>query len=255
MRKTSKILTITCAFFFMNSVQASSVTICASTQTYSALEAIKTHSPIDYKVQYAFAEDLEALVSDPKSPCQLIISSDEKLPILLVRSGKALISDMQKIARAPLILWSADPHLLDEKASVVAKKQLKSLAIPKAELTPVGYAAAQIATRHNFPTNYLKGHIYRAEHEYQVLAMVQGGNVQTGFLSKPLILDNNGKAMGSYWQTPRHLYPELAYYLIPIQSEKNKSEIQKLWNYLKTSKAVMQDFIAAGFDSPMTQNK
>ena len=255
MRKTSKILGLTATLFFMSNAQSSEVTLCATTQTYSALEAIKEHAPVDYKVQYAFAEDLEALVSDPKSPCQAVISSDEKLPILLVRSGKASISDMTQIARAPLILWSADPQLLDDKASVVAKKQLKSLAIPKAELTPVGYASAQIVSRRNFPTNYLKGHIYRAEHEYQVLAMVQGGNVQAGFLTKPLIMNSSGKTSGSYWQTPRNLYPELGYYLIPLQKEKNKPEIIELCNYIRSSKAVMQDFIASGFDRPLSQSK
>ncbi len=252
MRKAPKILISLFSIYLLHG-QSSAVNLCASTQTYSALEAVREHCPEEFNVHYAFAEELEALISDPKSRCQIIISSGEKIPVLLTRSGKALISDMRQIARAPLILWSADPSLLDYKASAVSNKKLKSLAIPKSELTPVGYASAQIVSKPNFPTNYLKGHIYRAEHEYQVLAMVNDGNVQAGFITKPLIMDAHGHTKGSYWQTPRNNYPELGYYLIPLLTEKNKENVKKLCNYLMTSPEVLSDFIAAGFDKPLNK--
>ncbi len=259
MRKTSQILsTLTTAFISLSSMICSQayaeVNVCAATQTYSALESIKAHAPVDYKVQYAAADDLETIATEDRSRCELVLSSDEKLPVLLVRSGKLNLADMHQLVRAPLLLWSSDPTLLDSSATVVAKKKLKSLALPKAELTPVGFAASEIVSRKNFPTDYLKGKIYRTEHEYQVYSMVESGNVQAGFLSKPLIMDARGHTKGSFWQVPRDLYSELSYYLMPIDRYKKENDVKRLMNYLLTSDKVMKDFISAGFDKPLSKN-
>ncbi len=129
MRKTSEILNLIGAAFLLSVFPKETcfaVTVCAATQTYSALEAVKEHSPTEITTQYAAGEDLEALLAEDKSHCELVISADEKLPILLVRAGKASASSMSVLVRAPLILWSADPTLLDNKASVVANKKLTS---------------------------------------------------------------------------------------------------------------------------------
>ena len=259
MRKTSQILrTLTTAFISFSPLICAQVNaevnVCAATQTYSALEGIKDHAPVDYKVQYATAEDLEAIATEDRSKCEIVLSSDEKLAVLLVRSGKLNLSNMHQLVRAPLLLWSSDPSLLDSSATVVARKKLKSLALPKAELTPVGYAASEIVSRKNFPTDYLKGKIYRTEQEYQVYSMVESGNVQAGFLTKPLIMDATGHLRGSFWQVPRDLYSELGYYLMPLERYKEDSDVKRLMNYLLTSDKVMKDFIATGFDKPLSKN-
>ncbi len=258
MRKTSQILnTLTTAFISLSILISSNacaeVNVCAATQTYSALESIKDHAPVDFNVQYATAEDLESIATEDKSKCELILSSDEKLAVLLVRSGKLNLANIHQLVRAPLILWSADPSLLDSSATVVARKKLKSLALPKAELTPVGFATSEIVSRSNFPTDYLKHKIYRTEQEYQVYSLVEGGNVQAGFLTKPLIMDATGQTKGSFWQVPRELYSELSYYLMPLDRYQNDRDVQRLMNYLLTSDKVMRDFIAAGFDKPLSK--
>lgn len=229
---------------------ASEVKICAAVQTYSVLESVKEHAPVKFSVSYGTAEDLEALLADPASKCELLISSDERLPIIQIRSDRAAPTvNSVPLARAPLILWSADPKLLDAKAAAVTKKKLKSLALPRAELTPVGYATSLIVSKKSFPTNYLKNSIYRAEQEYQVYALVEGGNVQAGFLTKPLIMDENGHPRGSYWEIPREDYPDLYYYLTPLNAAEGKNDVADLAAYLKSSPEVAEDFEAAGFAS------
>ena len=128
MRKKSEILNLIGAAFLLSVFPKETcfaVTVCAATQTYSALEAVKEHSPTEITTQYAAGEDLEALLAEDKSHCELVISADEKLPILLVRAGKASASSMSVLVRAPLILWSADPTLLDNKASIKNSFQKK----------------------------------------------------------------------------------------------------------------------------------
>ncbi|MDD6317536.1 MAG: molybdate ABC transporter substrate-binding protein [Succinatimonas hippei] len=223
--------------------------ICAATQTYSAIEPLKSQR--SFKVLYGTSEDLEAKITNHEAKCDIVISSDEKLPLILIRSGLGDQAHLHAFVRAPLVLWSADPSLLDSKALAVSNKQLRSLAVPKAELTPAGYAATQIVRRSDFPTEYLKGRIYRPDHEFQVLAMVESGNVQAGFLTKPLILGSDGMPKGSYWQVPRDNYPELDYYILLLNSAIPSKEATDLYTFFKDDPAVLRSFQRAGFDKPL----
>ena len=221
--------------------------VCAAVQTYAALEAVRDLGDHSFKAVYAPDEDLASEIGNGERRCSLVVSSGEKLPVLLIRSQQAAVTYLTPLVRAPLVLWSADPALLDSQATAVGQKRLRSLALPQAALTPAGYAAAQIVSRKNFPTGYLKGRIYRPEQEYQVLAMVDSGNVQAGFLTLPLILGKDGKPRGSWWQVPRDLYDELDYYLIPTLSGAKDREAMALYKYLKSDPTVLKAFENAGF--------
>ncbi|MDO5351608.1 MAG: molybdate ABC transporter substrate-binding protein [Succinatimonas sp.] len=225
---------------------AQSLQVCAVPQTYGALEAIAKIAPIEFKTDFATATDIYAKISNQSGRCDLVIAADEKLPILLIRSNKAKSHLKQPLVRAPLLLWSAKTDLLDKTAQAVSQKRLKSIALADPRLTPVGFATHQIVSQDNFPTAYLKGHIYRADHEYQVYAMVAEGNVECGFLTKPLVV-KNGKALGSYWQVPRNNYPDLIYYALPLNESKYQRDIQTLVKFLTEDPRSMNIFINAGF--------
>ncbi len=60
---------------------------------------------------------------------------------------------------------------------------------------------------------------------------------------------------GSFWQTPKELYPELDYYLITLKAGEKKQDVQRLANYIKSNEQVMNDFIKAGFDRPLPQQQ
>ena len=244
MRKTIEKLILILSLLSLQAV-AQPLKVCAVPQTYSALEAIATIAPIDFKASYATATDIYAKIANHEEKCDLVIAYDEKLPALLIRSGKAQINK-RALVRAPLILWSADPTLLDKTAAAVSAKRLKSIALADPRLTPVGFATHSIVSKNNFPTDYLIGHIYRANHEYQVYAMVSSGNVQCGFLSKPLIV-KDGKAQGSYWQVPRENYQDLTYYAIPLKDSKNLRDVETLIKFLAEDTRALNYFIQAGF--------
>jgi molybdate transport system substrate-binding protein len=252
MRKAYEILTAGAALVLAAAASpaiAAVPTVCAATQAYSAIEPLKSEH--DFNTVYGTSEDLEAKITNGETSCDLVISSDEKLPVVMIRAGLADKSSMRAIARAPLILWSADPSLLDGRGLAISEKRLKSLALPKAELTPPGFAAAHVVERHDFPTDYLKGRIYRTEQEFQVLAMVESGNVQAGFLTRPLVLGPNGAPKGSYWQVPRDNYPEIDYYLIMSNRGKRSDDARDLYAFFKSDPAVLKSFRRAGFDATL----
>ena len=174
--------------FFASPLQASEVKVCAVPQVYGALEALHEISPVDYSTRYGTANDILSWITNAQEHCDLVISSDEKLPILLIRAQKAQPASLHSFIRAPLLLWSADPRVLDSSLKVIREKKLKSLCVPRAELTPVGFATKMILAKKEFPTSYLEGKIYRTDQEYQCFSLIKSATVQSGFITKPLVI-------------------------------------------------------------------
>ncbi len=229
--------------------------ICAEPQLYLALTNLQEQQPAALGTPFALyfntATDLYAQLANNQLKCDVLLSSSERLPILLIRSGKAMPGSMSSFARVPLVLYSADPQLFkDGRTDAISGRKLKSLALPNASLTPAGFAAAEIAARPDFPTNYIKQHIYRAEQEYQVYAMVSGGNVQAGFLTLPLITAKDGSTQGSHWLVPQDLYPPLYYYALSLKGGR-QDESSALINKLTFGKEAQPFLRQAGF-TPLT---
>ncbi|MGN0915956.1 MAG: molybdate ABC transporter substrate-binding protein [Succinivibrio sp.] len=231
----------------IGSANADGLRVCSVPQAYSALENIKDYSPVKFEAYYAPSEDLLSRITNQKDYCQLVISDDERLPVVMLRTGKTKATNIRHLVKARLILWSKDPALFAENIDAVTKKKLKSLAIPKASLTPVGFAASEITERKSFPTDYLKHHIYRADHEYQAFALVDSGNVQAGFITRPLIY-TNGIQMGSYWNIPEDYYSPI-YYCVTLLGNESNVDALKLYNFLNLDAKVIDSFRQAGFDS------
>lgn len=197
--------------------------ICAVPQLYGPLTELdklqQAHPSSVFKGQFALHFDtaggLYSKIANKTERCDVLLADSERMPILLIRSQQAEPSSMHAFAKAPLVLYSNDPALFQRGAVPVKKSELKSLALPKASLTPVGFAAAEVVSSKSFPTNYLKHHLYRAEQEYQVFAMVSSGNVQAGFVTLPLIINESG----SYWQIPADYYPEICYYAAALKGD------------------------------------
>ncbi len=227
------------------------VRLCAVPQVYQAVESLKDISPLPYETFYAVPDDIYARVAnsqDGKDSCDVVISSDERLPILLTRALKAVPGTMNAFIRAPLILWSQKPGLIDRKGGAASAKKLKSLALPKPSLTPVGYAAKLVAEKSSFPTRHLEGHIYRGEQEYQVYALVKDGHADAGFITKPLVVQENGRIEGSYWQVSREAYPDICYYVTLMDNASDKNAAEQFHGFISSNLKVREAFVRAGFE-------
>lgn len=229
------------------------VKVCAVPQLYAALSTLQKHSKIAFVPYFATSGELYALLSNTKLEqlpqlCDLLLSSDERLPISLVRTNRALASSLIPFTRAPLVLWSANKDLLqghDPNALIRAHK-IKSLALAKSSLTPVGFASRQVLEKH-LASNEIKDHIYRTEHEYQVYSMVASGNVDCGLISMPLIFDDKQKTTGSYWLAPRRTHSDIQYYGVLLSPSVHKRNAQELLRALVEDEKIQAHLSAFGF--------
>ena len=89
------------------------IKVCAVPQLYAALSTLQGKTKIDFEPRFATNNELYALLSNTNTEqlpqlCDLLLSADERLPISLVRTNRALASSLVPFTRAPLVLWSAD---------------------------------------------------------------------------------------------------------------------------------------------------
>lgn len=226
---------------------AEPVKLCAVTQLYDSVEMIRRISPISFKPYYGTENEIYALLSNREGQCDLILSSSERLPITLIRAELADPVTMSAFTRAPLILWSADPQYFRDGVEKIIRKEIKSIAIPDARLTPAGFAASQITKDKAFPTDYLRNSIYRAPHEYQIYGMVSAGYVECGFITKPLIASLTREAQGSYWEVPRGYHPDILYYSVLAKQNPRKTQAQRLAQLFSQDEKFQEILNASGF--------
>ena len=222
--------------------------ICAAPQFYGPINALSHSRTLSAFTPYFAPEStLYAILANQTRRCDVLLTTSERYALLLMRSRRALPQDFKAFAKVPLVLFAHDPKLLaDGNGQAVKAQRLQSLALPKGELTPAGFAAAQVVARSDFPTNYLKNRLYRAEQEYQVYAMVSSGNVQSGIVTLPLITRADGTTEGSYWLLPQDWYPELKVYALALQGKAHATAVQWI-EQLQTKPEVAASFSKQGF--------
>ncbi len=221
--------------------------VCGVPQVYSALESIREDSEISFDAYYGTMQDISSRAQFYRGKCNVIITNEERIAAALITDAKITTKDVTPFIKAPLILWSSNKFLFRDNINAIINKRLKSLAIPKDSLTTVGFAAHEVVSRKNFPSEYLKkkNGIFRPEHEYQAYSFVKENNVQTGFITKPLIM-HDGRTTGSYWIVPREYYSPIYYYIIKNDRSKDAEE---LYNYLRANQKNLNEFYSAGFEA------
>lgn len=222
--------------------------VCAVPQLYHPLIKAQKSSPVAYEPIFAAPGELYAKISNHEIKCDVLLSFDERMPVQLIRASLVEPVSLQPFTRAVLVLWSPDPALFARGVDPIVNKRLKSLSAPDRALTPAGFAASEVLAAKAFPTDYLKDKIYRGSHEYQVLAMVEGGHVQAGFVTLPLLYDELGnRRPGSYWQVPRGYHSDLLYYASIFADSTLQDQAKEFIGFLKDDAAVQEILSSYGF--------
>lgn len=225
--------------------------VCAVPQLYNVLERLKLSSPISFETTIKTGSELYAdLVNTDEHHCDVLLSSDERLPLKLANTGKLDANNMKAFAKVKLLLWSPNPRLISQGTAekLFTTKRLQSIALAKAELTPVGFASNEVLRHHKLKARFLKDHTYRAINEYQVYAMVNEGHVEAGFVTTPLIFTLTRQLNGSYWVVPEDYYPTIQYYATIMDGDQVPfAKAQQFIEFLTTDPKTIHLLEALGF--------
>jgi molybdate transport system substrate-binding protein len=200
------------------------------------------------------------------APFQVLLAADDETPRRLVAEGHAVAGSQFTYATGVLVLWSAQPGLVDGQGAVLASGRFHKLAIANPKLAPYGAAAQQVLKARGL-ADAIAPRLVTGESIAQAYQFVATGNAELGFVALSQVIGAGppqandaplggrspqatrgpasmpGKpATGSFWRVPASLHPEIRQDAVLLKPGEKSAAAAALLAYLKSpaARAVIQ---------------
>lgn len=178
------------------------------------------------------------------APFQVLIAADDETPRKLIDQGHAVAGSNFTYAVGQLVLWSAQPGLVDDQGAVLATGRFHKLAIANPKLAPYGQAAMEVLKARSL-VDALGPRLVTAESIAQAYQFVLTGNAELGFMAWSQVVGAPGKPVpGSHWRVPAALHAPILQDAVLLKSGENSAAAAALLAYLKSApaRAVIQAY-------------
>lgn len=169
------------------------------------------------------------------APFEVLLAADDETPARLEKEGLGVGGTRYTYAVGKLVLWSADPSLVDGKGEVLKKGNFTHLALANPKTAPYGAAAIETMTALGVLPN-LQARFVQGENIAQTQQFIVTGNAQLGFVALSQVL-KDGKIAGSAWVVPDNLHLPILQDAVILARGKDKPAATALLAYLKSDKA------------------
>lgn len=142
------------------------------------------------------------------APYQVLLAADQATPARLEADGLAVAGSRFTYATGQLVLWSAQPGLVDSQGLVLAGAGFKHLAIANPKLAPYGEAALAVLRTRGLDAA-LRPRLVIAESIAQAYQFVLSGNAELGFVALSQLSAPGQAVLGSMWRVPAGLHAPL----------------------------------------------
>jgi len=178
----------------------------------------------------------------------VFLASDEEMPKQLMLDGFAVGGSRFVYATGRLVLWSAQPGLVDDKGAVLNKGNFNRLAIADPRLAPYGMAAKETLEKLTM-WNAMQGKLVKGENITQTYQFVATENAELGFIALSQVMHDGKVTDGSWWLVPPELHKPIRQSAVLLSGAKDQAAAQAFLAFLKSEKArgVMRGF---GYELP-----
>ncbi len=242
---------ITLIFSCLGSAHADNVAVAVAANFTGPMQVIAPVFERDtgHKLNLAFGATgkFYAQISNG-APFELLIAADDETPARLVKEGQGVAGSAYTYAIGKLVLWSADPKLVDNKGDILKKGGFKHLALANPKTAPYGAAALQTLSKLGVGET-LKPFFVQGENIAQTQQFVATGAAELGFVAYSQVIKNGQIGSGSGWLVPASFHDPIRQDVVLLAKGKDKPAATALMNYLKgdKAKAIIQSF---GYDLP-----
>lgn len=181
------------------------------------------------------------------APFQVLLSADEATPARLEREGKVVANSRFTYATGALVLWSAQPGLVDDQGAVLRHGRFRHIALANPKVAPYGAAALQVMETMGVATA-LQPRWVLGENIAQTFQFVASGNAQLGFVALSQVMEGGRIAQGSAWRVPTSLHAPIRQDAALLLAGRDNAAAIALLRYLRSDKArkIMHDH---GYDT------
>lgn len=168
------------------------------------------------------------------APFDAFLAADQSRPELAVTEGHGVSGTRFTYAIGVLVLWSADPALIDGTPAVLSDPTLRHVAIANPATAP--YGAAAVETMKGLGVfEDLEPRLVEGKNVSQTYQFVATGNAPVGFVAASQILDND---TGSSWAVPDDMYAPLRQDAVLLAHGRENEAAKAFLEFLKSAEAV-----------------
>lgn len=177
------------------------------------------------------------------APFEVLLAADDVVPARLVREGHGVAGSAFTYAIGRLVLWSAQPGLVDVQGAVLASGQVRHVAIANPKVAPYGAAAVQVLRARGLAES-IAPRLVTAESIAQAYQFVATGNAELGFVAQSQVAVPGRPPVGSSWLVPQNLHNEIKQDAVLLRSGQANPAALALLGYLKSAPAqrLIRDF-------------
>lgn len=174
------------------------------------------------------------------------LSADEELPRLLMQDG--LASSRFVYATGRLVLWSAQPGLVDNKGAVLNRGNFNTLAIANPRFSPYGVAAKETLGKLTM-WNAIQEKLDKGEDVTQTYQLAATEKADLAFIALSQVMRDGKVTEGSWWLVPPELHKPIRQSAVLLSGAKDQAAARAFLAYLTSEKArsVMLGF---GYELP-----
>ena len=178
----------------------------------------------------------------------VFLSADDELPKRLTQEGLAVGSSRFVYAIGTLVLWSAQPGLVDDKARVLRNGTFNKLAIANPGFAPYGMAAKETLEK-MIMWNAIQGKLVKGENVALAYQLAASEQADLAFIALSQVMQDGKVTTGSWWLVPPELHKPIRQSAILLSGAKNQDAAQALLDFLKSPKAtaIMRSY---GYELP-----
>ena len=182
------------------------------------------------------------------APFELLLAADDETPARLEKEGQGVAGSRFTYAIGKLVLWSADPALVDAKGEILKKGGFRHLALANPKTAPYGAAAVETMGKLGV-LSMLQPLFVQGENISQTQQFITTGNAELGFVALSQVFKDGRITSGSAWIVPASLYEQIRQDAVLLARGKDKPAAAALAAYLKgdKAKAVIRSF---GYELP-----
>ncbi|MFC5497427.1 molybdate ABC transporter substrate-binding protein [Caenimonas terrae] len=170
------------------------------------------------------------------APFQLLLAADQETPARLEHEGAAVAGTRFTYATGRLVLWSAQPGVVDDKGEVLRQPGEGRIAVANPRLAPYGAAAVQALSALGLLQS-LQPRLVQGENIAQAYQFVATGNARLGFVALSQVMEAGRIATGSAWVVPDSLHAPIRQDAVLLAAGKDNLAAAALVAYLKGAKA------------------
>ena len=182
------------------------------------------------------------------APFDAFLSADEELPRLLMQDKSAVGGSRFVYATGRLVLWSAQPGLVDDKGTVLNKGSFNRLAIANPRFSPYGVAAKETLAKLTM-WNAIQEKLDKGDDVTQTYQLAATEKDDLAFIALSQVMRDGKVTAGSWWLVPPELHKPIRQSAVLLSRAKDEAAAKAFLDFLRSDKAraVMRGF---GYEFP-----